>query len=84
MKRGEVADCAKRVMRQSDIVVTKDPLSTCANCPLSVMYSGSGAITVRLEYDGKHLSPCDLSAANDPLRGGGKRVVNGNPLKLSL
>jgi len=32
LKRGELTDCCQRAMRQSDIVVTKDPLSICADC----------------------------------------------------
>jgi len=53
LKRGELTDCAQKALKQSDVVVTEDPLSTCADCPLSTMYSGRGATTVRLEHGGR-------------------------------
>jgi PAS domain S-box-containing protein len=52
-KRGEFSVCCQRALKQSEVVVTKDPASTCTDCPLSSMYSGRGALSVRLEYDGK-------------------------------
>lgn len=52
MKRGELPYCAKKALKQSDIVVIKDP-STC-KCPVSKRYpSGTGVMTLRLEYDGR-------------------------------
>ena len=42
LKRGELTDCAQRALKQSDIVATKDPISTCVDCSLSAMYSGRG------------------------------------------
>ena len=53
LKRGELIDCGQRALRQFDVVITRDPPSTCTDCPLSTKYSGRGAITVRLEHDGK-------------------------------
>lgn len=53
LKRGELTHCGRRALIQSDVVVSRDPLSTCADCPLADKYSGRGAMTVRLEYSGK-------------------------------
>jgi len=50
LERGELTDCGQKALKQSDVVVTEDPSFTCADCPLSAMYSGRGAMTVRLEH----------------------------------
>jgi PAS domain S-box-containing protein len=52
LKRGELTACRQR-LSQLGVVVTKDPPSACADCPLSASYRGRGAITARLEYGGK-------------------------------
>jgi len=67
LKRGQLTDCGQRAMRQSDVVVTKDPLSTCADCPLSALYNGRGTITVRLEHDGKIYGLLSVSIPRDLL-----------------
>jgi signal transduction histidine kinase/CheY-like chemotaxis protein len=51
LKRGELIDCGQRALSQSGVVVTKDVLSSCRDCPLSSTYGGRGAMTVRLESD---------------------------------
>jgi len=53
LKRGELPYCGRRALKQSEVVVIKDPLSTCSDCPLSGKYRGRGAMSVRLEYGGK-------------------------------
>jgi len=53
LKSGELPVCGQRALIQSDAVVINDPPSTCAECPLADKYAGRGAITVRLQYDGK-------------------------------
>ena len=53
LKRGELTACGRRALRQSEVVVTEAPASTCTDCPLAKEYGGRGAMTVRLEYDGK-------------------------------
>jgi hypothetical protein len=52
LKRGELTNCARRALSQPGIVVTEDP-SNCAGCPLAVNCGGRGAMTVRLEHEGK-------------------------------
>jgi PAS domain S-box-containing protein len=49
LKRGELIDCGQRALSQSGVVVTKDTLSACADCPLLAVYGGRGAMSVRLE-----------------------------------
>ena len=53
LKRGVLTDCGSKALKQSDVVVTENPFSTCTDCPLAHIYGGRGAITVRLEYGGK-------------------------------
>jgi PAS domain S-box-containing protein len=53
LKRGELTDCGRRALKHSGAVVTADPSIACADCPLSSMYDGRGAVTVRLGYGGK-------------------------------
>jgi len=53
LKRGELIDCGRKAMKQSGVVVTEDPLSACADCPLSEKYAGRGAMTVRLAHGEK-------------------------------
>ena len=65
LKRGELTDCALRAMRQSDVVAIKDPLSDCADCPLSALHNGRGTITVRLEHAGKVYGLFSVSIPRD-------------------
>jgi len=53
LKSGKLTDCGKRALSQTHLVITEEPVSKCPDCPLSAMYSDTGALTVRLEYDGK-------------------------------
>jgi len=53
MKRGDLPDCSQKALSQSDVVVTKDPPSTCADCPLADKCAEKGAVTIRVEYGGK-------------------------------
>jgi PAS domain S-box-containing protein len=65
LKRGELTDCVQKALKQSGGVVTKDPFSTCTDCPLSSMYGGRGAVTVRLEYGGKVYGLLSVSIPRD-------------------
>jgi len=53
IEKGEWTHCAQQALKQSKVVVTKDPFSTCTDCPLSTKYAGRGGMTVRLEHGGK-------------------------------
>jgi PAS domain S-box-containing protein len=65
LKRGELPDCGRRALRQSGGVVTEDPSTTCAACPLSSMYDGRGAVTIRLEHGGKVYGLLSVSIPRD-------------------
>jgi PAS domain S-box-containing protein len=65
LERGELTDCVQRALKQSGVVVTEDPPSTCANCPLSNTYGGRGAVTIRLEYGGKVYGLLSVSIPRD-------------------
>ncbi len=53
LKRGELTNCCRNALPQSKVIVIGNPLLACADCPLSSMYKGRGAMAVRLEYEGK-------------------------------
>jgi PAS domain S-box-containing protein len=53
LMRGEMSRCVRKALMQAEIVLTEDPFSVCTDCPLSHMYSGREAMTVRLEHQGK-------------------------------
>ncbi len=53
LRNGELTDCARKALSRSDPVVTVDPISTCRDCPLSAGYGGRGAMTIRLEHEGR-------------------------------
>jgi PAS domain S-box-containing protein len=53
LKRGELPDCGRKVLKKSGVVVIEDPSSACADCPLAKDYSGKREMSVRLEYGGK-------------------------------
>jgi len=65
LKRGELIVCGRRALKQSEVLVTKDPLSTCAGCPLADRYGGRGAMTVRLEHEGKVYGLLSVSVPRD-------------------
>lgn len=73
LKQGELTQCIRKALVQAEVVLTKDPVSTCTDCPLSGKYAGREAMTVRLEYDGKVYGllcasvPIDVTANNDEL-----------------
>jgi CheY-like chemotaxis protein/GAF domain-containing protein len=53
LKKGKMIDCVKKAQMQSGIVVTKDPPSTCSDCPSAKRYRDRGGFTARLEHDGE-------------------------------
>jgi len=67
LKRGELTACGRRALSQLGVVVTEDPLSACADCPLSVNYGGRGAMTVRLEHGEKVYGLVSVSVPRDPV-----------------
>jgi len=53
LKKGELTVCGNKALKQQKVVITKDPASTCTECPLAQEYSGRGTMTIRLEHSGK-------------------------------
>jgi PAS domain S-box-containing protein len=53
MGRKELMTCCRKALSRQGIVVTDDPVAQCTDCPLAADYHGRGAMTVRLEHDGK-------------------------------
>jgi len=53
LRRRELMTCCRNALYQRGIVVTADPVSQCTDCPLAADYQGRGAMTVRMEHDGK-------------------------------
>ncbi|MCK4450583.1 MAG: PAS domain S-box protein, partial [Anaerolineae bacterium] len=53
LKRGDLIACGRRALSQQGGVVIEDPLSACADCPLSANCGSRGAMTVRLEHEGE-------------------------------
>jgi signal transduction histidine kinase/HAMP domain-containing protein len=53
LQQRKLPDCARRALLQSEVLVIKDPLSTCADCPLLATHRGGGAVTARLEFGDK-------------------------------
>jgi len=65
LKSGKMTDCVKKAQMQSGIVVTKDPPSTCTDCPLAKRYPGRAGFTARLEHDGKMYGLLTVSIPGD-------------------
>jgi len=53
LKKGRLTACGKKALKQQKVVITKDPASTCTECPLAQEHSGRGAMSTRLEHDKK-------------------------------
>jgi PAS domain S-box-containing protein len=53
LKHGDLPECGRKALKESKVVVTEDPASTCTDCPLSKDYANRGAMTVRLGYEEK-------------------------------
>jgi len=53
LKKGELTVCGQKALKQKEVVIIKDPASTCPECPLLKEHSGRRAMTIRLEYNGK-------------------------------
>ncbi len=65
LKQGELPYCGQRALRQSAVVVTEESSSTCLSCPLAKGNYNKGAMTIRLEHNGKVYG---LLSANLPAR----------------
>ncbi len=50
LEQGKLAECAKNVLKQKELVIIEDPIKECTDCPLSTNYVGRGAYTICLAY----------------------------------
>jgi PAS domain S-box-containing protein len=64
-KRGKMTQCGCRALGQPGVVLTQDPVSDCADCPLSKKYVGRSAITLRMEHGGKTYGILSVSIPAD-------------------
>jgi PAS domain S-box-containing protein len=53
LQQGESIHCVREALRQSGVVVVPDPVLSCADCPLEMIYAESAAMAVRLEHAGR-------------------------------
>ena len=65
LKRGELTDCGRTALLQSDVVITEDPSSTCRDCPIAEKYTGRGAMTIRLGHEEKVYGLMSVSTPKD-------------------
>jgi len=65
LKKGALTTCVQKALSQQDIVIIKNPLSECVDCPLSGMYSGRGGMVIRLECGGKIYGLLSVSTPNE-------------------
>ncbi|MBN1176167.1 MAG: PAS domain S-box protein [Dehalococcoidales bacterium] len=52
LKRGQLPQCIKKALDKGQVVITRDPHSTCLECPLYPDFSGVCGLAIRLEYEG--------------------------------
>ena len=69
LDRGELIACGQRALAQWEIVATEDPPSTCSDCPLAMNYAGWGALTTRLEHEGKVYGLVSASVPRESIAG---------------
>ena len=53
LESGDFPERVRRTLDESGVLVTKNPPSTCSDCPLSESYAGMGSLASRLEYGGR-------------------------------
>ena len=64
-KEGKLTACGQKTIKQEDMIIIEDPLSTCADCPLAQEYSGRGTMTIRLGREGKIYGVMSVSVPAD-------------------
>jgi len=61
LQKGKSLTCCKRVLSQQEIVITDAPPTLCGDCPLASGYESGGAISAKLQYNGKIYGMITLS-----------------------
>lgn len=67
LKQQDLTDCIIKAFDRNQIIITKNPLTECKNCPLSCEYKNRSVITSRLEYDGNIYGVASVSTSKDVL-----------------
>jgi PAS domain S-box-containing protein len=65
LKKGELPYCVRKALMDSKIFITEVPLSDCKGCPLFTNYKNRGALTVRLEYEGRVFGILSISMSKE-------------------
>jgi PAS domain S-box-containing protein len=65
VKSGDLTTCCKRALSQTEIVITDDPVRLCSGCPLADSHADRGALSRRIEYDGKIYGVMTLSISKE-------------------
>ncbi len=61
LKKGKPLSCCRKVLAQQGVVITETPPTLCGDCPLASRYDNRGAISARLQYNGKNYGMITLS-----------------------
>jgi len=65
LKQNDLTLCGRNALSKAGVVVTENPVSDCADCPLSKKYAGRSAMTIRLENGGKIYGILSISISKD-------------------
>ncbi|MBW2366929.1 MAG: response regulator [Deltaproteobacteria bacterium] len=65
LKNGKLTHCGNIALKQQDVVVRKDPVSECKDCPLATKYAGRGGMTVKVAHAGNVYGLLSVSMAKD-------------------
>jgi PAS domain S-box-containing protein len=65
LQSGVPIECGRKALVQPDVVVTDEPITLCGDCPLTTRYKDHGAISTRIEYDGKIYGLITLSVPKE-------------------
>jgi len=63
LKSGKLTTCSRKALKQQEVVITRDPIFSCPECPLSQKYSGRAGFAMRLEHSEK---VCGLMSVSTP------------------
>jgi len=65
LRSGKLPKCGQKAMKKPGIVMTKNPLKSCKDCPLAVKFDGKSGMTIRLEYGEKVYGILNVSFSVD-------------------
>lgn len=65
LDKGELPDCIQNALQHGGIIASRDPLSSCPECPLSPAYRGLGAMTLALRHGERVYGAISVSLASE-------------------